>query len=373
LKKKLAIFSPGETPNPETFIQAHKNLPFNIRYYYGGWIPTKLESSPDLLHFNLIQRIKKKVNKKFNLWEYALINSLKKEKVDCVLAEYGLSACETLNVVKFLNIPLIVHFFGFDATVKSILEQYRTKYQEVFSYATSIVVVSEKMKYDLINLGCPPGKITLTYCGPDESFFKAKPHFQQRQFLSIGRFVDKKAPYFTIAAFKQVALRFPDARLIMIGDGILLNTCKNLSKLWSIEQNIDFMGVKTPTEIFNLFQDSLAFVQHSITADNGDSEGTPVAILDAQAAGLPVISTYHAGIKDVIVNNETGLLVEERDVDGMAKNMLRILEEKGLAAKFGVAGRHRVKERFSMEIHLRTLESLILAACRKKSLNIPND
>jgi glycosyltransferase involved in cell wall biosynthesis len=215
------------------------------------------------------------------------------------------------------------------------------------------------MKEDLLKLGCPVEKIVLSYCGPDNSFFKANPHFKASQFVSVGRFVDKKAPYLTLAAFKNVLVKFPEARLVMIGDGILLSTCKNLAKLWKIDKNVDFAGIKNPSEIFKIFEESVAFVQHSITAENGDSEGTPVAVLDAQAAGIPVISTRHAGIADVILDNITGLLVQEYDVDGMTSNMRRLLEEKGLAKKIGDAGRKRVSDNFSIDKTLDELGTII--------------
>ena len=357
--KTLAIFSPSQNVYSETFIRAHKKLPLNIKYYYDGFLPTKLEETKSLYKINLWEKLKLRINRKFSLPEYALFKSLKKEKVDCVLAEYGPTGVHSLNVIKALSLPLVVHFFGYDATQHSTIKQYKEKYNYVFDYANYVVVVSTKMKEDLIKLGCPLQKIVLTYCGPDSSFFKAIPHFNSSQFVSIGRFVDKKAPYLTLAAFKNVVVKFPGARLVMIGDGILLNTCKNLAKLWKIEKNVDFIGIKNPSEIFKIFEDSIAFVQHSITADNGDSEGTPVAVLDAQAAGIPVISTRHAGITEVITDNVTGFLVQEYDVNGMTLNMLRILEEKGVAKKMGDAGRKKVKDNFSIDKNLNELETII--------------
>lgn len=362
--RTLAIFSPSQNAYSETFIQAHKNLPFNIKYYYDGFLPSHLEAQGKIVKYKAGNRIRNLFNKRFTIAEQCLRDSLKSEQVDCVLAEYGPTACHTLNVVKSLNLPLIVHFFGYDASLRTIIDEYEEKYKLVFNYSKYVVVVSEKMRQDVIRLGCPAQKIVLTYCGPDNSFFNAKPHFILPQFLSVGRFVDKKAPYLTIAAFKNVVLKFPEARLIMIGDGELLNTCKNLTRIWGIEKNVDFIGVKTPVEILKIFEDSLAFVQHSISADNGDSEGTPVAVLDAQAAGLPVISTFHGGITDVIVNDETGFLVEEYDVEAMTKNMLRMLKEEGLAQKMGNAGRERITKNFTMEKHLALLETIIQQAFR---------
>ena len=207
-------------------------------------------------------------------------------------------------------------------------------------------MVSNKMKEVLLNLGCPEDKLVLNTYGPDDSFFSLRPEYKQRHFVAVGRFVPKKAPHLTIQAFKKVVEKFPDAKLVMAGDGNLLEECRTLSAALGLKDNIVFAGVLNKEEIKILFQNSIAFVQHSVVAETGDSEGTPVAILEAQAAALPVISTYHAGIPDVVLNGETGLLVEEHDVEGMSKNMIRILEEEGLAKRLGEAGRKRVKRKF---------------------------
>lgn len=369
MNKTLAIFSPNQNAYSETFIQAHRQLPFQIRFYFGGWLPTTLESDENILRLSFFERLKRRLLKGFSYAEKKILFSLRKEKVDFVLAEYGPTACESLKVIKYLRLPLIVHFHGFDASEHQTLSTYENKYKEVFEYAHKIIAVSKKMKHSLLDMGCPENKILINYYGPHESFFSINPTFKNSQFISVGRFVNKKAPYLTIFAFKKVVDEFPEAKLIMVGDGELLKFCKSLSKLLNLDNKIEFKGICNPTEIKELFQGSLAFVQHSVIAEDGDSEGTPVAILEAQASGLPVISTFHAGIPDVVIQNETGLLVEEHDFEGMANNMLRILREKGLAIQLGKAGRARVKENFTMENHLSLLNQALLPINEDQLLN----
>jgi glycosyltransferase involved in cell wall biosynthesis len=359
MKKTLAIFSPRINGYSETFIQAHKNLPFNIRYYYGGNLPTELELEYNILELSLKERIKKRLLKGFSFEEKRILFSLRKQKVDCVLAEYGPTACESLKIIQYLNLPLIIHFHGHDTSEKNVVSKYKEKYKEAFEYARTVIAVSNRMKHDLLNLGCPENKIVLNCYGPNNLFFSLKPDFKNQQFISVGRFVDKKAPHLTIKAFKKVVNEFSEAKLIMVGEGELLNVCKTLVWSWNLQNNIAFTGALKPNEIKILFESSIAFFQHSVTALSGDSEGTPVAILEAQAAGLPVISTYHAGIPDVVIDGETGLLVQEHDVDGMAHNMLRLLKENGLAKQLGQAGRKRVKENFTIEKHLGILQKEI--------------
>lgn len=354
----LAIFSPNLHSYSETFIHAHKDLPFRIKYYYGGQVPVYLENGK-IDRLNLFQRLKRKLNNKLNFTEQSLYYSLKKEKVDCVLAEYGTCAAQSLQIVKLLKLPLVVHFHGYDASNKPILEQYKNKYKEVFQYASKVISVSGKMYNDLLKLECSKEKLLLNPYGPHDSFFDLEPDYLSRQFVAVGRFVEKKAPYLTIFSFRKVVNEFPDAKLIMAGNGDLLKLCKSLVHLLDLGNNIEFAGAIDRCQVSSLFSNSLAFLQHSVTAENGDSEGTPVAVLEAQAAALPVIATFHAGIPDVVINNKTGLLVAENDIDGMAYAMIRVLKEKGLARQLGEAGRKRVKENFSMQKHLKVLQQQI--------------
>jgi glycosyltransferase involved in cell wall biosynthesis len=108
-----------------------------------------------------------------------------------------------------------------------------------------------------------------------------------------------------------------------------------------------------------------AFVQHSVQTSYGDSEGTPVGILEGGAAGLPVVATRHAGIQDVIIDGETGLLVDEGDVDSMAESMIRLGENPVLAAELGKAARKRICAEFSMEKSIDNLWGIIETTIHK--------
>ncbi|MNY29233.1 GDP-mannose-dependent alpha-(1-6)-phosphatidylinositol monomannoside mannosyltransferase [compost metagenome] len=126
-----------------------------------------------------------------------------------------------------------------------------------------------------------------------------------------------------------------------------------------IENNVLLPGVLSKEQFSDYIENALAFVQHSVTAINGDQEGTPVAVLEASAAGLPVIATFHAGIPDVIVDGETGLLVSEHDVDAMTQKMILLLSNKELAKQLGKNGKERIKSNFTIEKHLETIDVLI--------------
>ena len=124
---------------------------------------------------------------------------------------------------------------------------------------------------------------------------------------------------------------------------------------------VELQGVRSQAEVATAMQHARAFVQHSITTHDGDSEGTPVAVLEAGASGLPVVSTQHAGIKDAVIHEKTGFLVEEGDIDGMAEQMTRLAKDPQLAAELGTAGREWVSSEYSMVISINRLWSFIEA------------
>ena len=145
----------------------------------------------------------------------------------------------------------------------------------------------------------------------------------------------------------------------MIGDGELFDVSKNLVKSLGLENNIILLGALERKKIIKHLQSAFLFVQHSIVAYNGDSEGTPVGIIEAMAAGLPVVSTRHAGIPDVVIENETGFLVDEGDITAMAKKILTLVDNRDLTGSFGKKGNERILSEFTLQKHLETINRLI--------------
>ena len=113
------------------------------------------------------------------------------------------------------------------------------------------------------------------------------------------------------------------------------------------------------SEIVKLFQQSRVFLQHSMLAPSGDSEGTPVAILDASASGLPIISTRHAGIKEAVLHGKTGFLVEEGDWKSMGDYMTQLVQDPILCGQMGRNAREHMEENYEMDKLLQTLKEIL--------------
>lgn len=375
----IALLSPNEFTYSETFIKAHKErLRGSIHYYYGGNIPGQLEGHGYLMKYSvlLLNTLKERIGLTHALTKSTFLHNLKQsfieKKIDLVFMEYGVCGASTFPICEVLNLPFIVHFHGFDASDNQILAQFERQYQAMFQQATYIVVVSKAMQIKLETLGCPKEKLILNPYGPHERFFKVQPHYTQPTFTAVGRFTPKKAPLITLQAFHQVWQKYPEVRLVMVGDTSVNNplfiSCKKMVDELGMKSVVTFSGVLAPSEIATLFKNTLAFVQHSVIASGGDQEGTPVAILEAGAAGLPVIATRHAGIPDVVLSGETGILVEEQDIQAMADAMINLLINPILASTMGQAAKKRIQAEFSMEQHISTLNALIDSAVNAKMI-----
>jgi len=286
---------------------------------------------------------------------------MRRQKLDAVLAEFGTTGLRVMDACQQANIPLIVHFHGFDAYSDEVIIPKQENYRRMFAQADAIIGVSRAMCDQLQKIGAPQEKIHYVPVYVDcDAFSPASPQETRTIFLAVGRFVEKKAPHLTILAFsKALALR-PDIRLEMVGEGPLLGPCKWLAQALKIEHAIIFHGRKDHEWVASAMKRARAFIQHSVRADNGDSEGTPVAVLEAQCSGLPVIATLHGGIAETVIDGKTGLLCEEGNVEQMAHLIVRT-RDAGVEEiqSISQAARERILNEFSREKTLDKLAGII--------------
>ncbi len=371
---RICITRTEKNAYSETFIRNQiKGLSDLADVYtiYGGRLPDKKENDEIIgskLLWILHKIFKVFVGRNNVFSHYGLKKYLRDHKIDLVVGNYGMSASHMMPICKALNIPLIAVFHGHDATDKKLIRQYKKRYKKLFEYASSVIAVSQVMKMKLIEMGADENILRVIPYGVDLEKFKPNrvPYKNELNFLAVGRFTPKKAPLTTIKAFHSVLQNFPEATLTMVGkkDG-LYEDCANLVSELNIEGSVIFPGVLNQEEIVALMNQSLAFVQHSITAPNGDMEGTPNSILEASATGLPVISTLHGGIMDAIVHGKTGFLVEELDLEGMANYMTQLCENPHLAREFGDEGRKHMEKHHVQHVQIKKIYDLAVEAVKK--------
>lgn len=293
-----------------------------------------------------------------------LVRRLRRGGIDTVLANFGTYAAELAPTCSALGIRLVPHFHGADAHTTSIVERFGERYRALGSQAHRVIAVSLHMTRALVEIGIPEEKLRLVRYGVDSARFAEKTSFPADPvFLGVGRFVDKKAPYLTLLAFREVRERVPAARLVLAGDGPLLEATRNMCGALDLEGAVEFPGPLDHDAVARRMASATALVQHSLSPrsgpSRGDCEGTPVVVLEAMTCGLPVVATRHAGIGEVIEHGLTGLLVEERDVHGMAEAMLALCLDRSLAPALGRAARETALARYTADHYVAGLQAAL--------------
>jgi len=217
----------------------------------------------------------------------------------------------------------------------------------------------------LVDLGAAPERVAVVPIG----VAAAPAHVARPQadvataprLLSIGRFVEKKGHAFGLHAFARVAERHPDARYALIGGGPLEAPLRALAAELGIAERVEFHGASDDATVAALLAHADLLVTPSVTATDGDREGMVVANMEAMARGLAVVATRHAAIPELVLEGETGLLCDERDVAGLAAAIERLVADSALRATLGAAGRERVARHFSLAEHVRRLVLLYRA------------
>ena len=366
----LCIASHADVADTESFIRAQiEGLPANRKLVVcGGFFPKTRGEGARILAIprTLAGRFKRFYSCEWRktpiraLAEDALAKLLRAEQIDVVLAQYGPTGVELMNLCERCCIPLVVHFHGHDAHRKETLDRYGGSYATLGQMASRIVVVSVKMKASLLALGVPEEKLVLIPYGVEVERTQAvRAGANPPVFIAVGRFVEKKAPQLTVAAFAGVHRRIPEAKLVMIGEGPLREATRQLAVGMGVGDSVEFRGRCEHGAVIQAMRGARAFVQHSVEplwgTAAGDSEGLPLAVLEAGACGLPVVATKHAGIPEAVLNGETGFLVEEGDVNGMSMWMTRLAADSDLATRIGLNARERVARLYGIDRYLSKL------------------
>jgi glycosyltransferase involved in cell wall biosynthesis len=348
----VLIVSPVRNAPSETFIKAQiEGLPTRVEVLFGG-----LQYLEDENGIRLTPRWARVLRRALEAarpqWSsrvdaYWFDRFLSRRRVRVVLAEYGPTGASLLVTCKRRSLPLVTQFLGFDASDRTVVNSLRADYGRLLGEEAATVAVSRDIERRLYTLGARLGSVHLVPCGVDvDRFHGASPEHNPPVFVAAGRFVEKKAPHLTLLAFSRVLADVPAARLQMVGGGPLLDACEQLANALGVAGSVEFLGFRSHEELAALMRGARAFVQHSMTAPSGDSEGMPVAILEAGASGLPVVATRHGGIPEAVVDGETGFLVGEGDVGAMADRMRQLALDPALAGRLGVRARAHVREHF---------------------------
>ena len=279
-------------------------------------------------------------------------------------AHFGPDGRPLLPVKRATGLPLVTTFYGHD--VSSFPKRWgglsRQLYRGLFRDGDAFLVLSEDMRRDLVALGAPEARIVVHHLGIDVGTFAFRPPRRPEageavRFAAVGRIVEKKGFQPLVEAFARARREHP-MHLTIVGEGPLRPQVEELVERNGLHADVSILGRRPHAEVAALMSASDVFVLPSVTSAEGDKEGTPTVLMEAMASGLPAISTRHAGIPEVVRDYETGLLVEERDVDGLARALVTAAGAADRWPEWAEAGRRHVEAEFNSIGQARRLEAI---------------
>lgn len=277
-------------------------------------------------------------------------------------AHFGEAGIAALPVQRRTGLPLITSFHGRDVAKPSARPYGRLLYRRLFRRGAAFVVVSERMREQLVQLGAPPERVHLIRTGVDlqEIPFspRAWPDDGNVRLLTCGRLVEKKGTRYAIEALARLRGRYPHLQLTVIGEGPLRPALERQAQACGVADQVHFLGVQPVERVIEEMLASHIFVLPCVTAADGDQEGVPVVLMEAQATGMPVISSQHAGVPEVVQHGITGYLAQERNIEQLGALLATLIDNPAQWPEFGAAGRQRIVAVFDVNHAAAGLEAL---------------
>lgn len=365
--KSVLIYRDIILPSSETFIKEQgQGLERYNSYYIGS---RKVEGLKEVHNQAIVinkgtvlGRFRELAFKLLEIPPLYIVNHLKRTNPKLIHAHFGPDGLLAIPIAEKLNIPLLITFHGYDATVKNEYslsyshKKYLNNKQKVIKKA-KIIAVSNFIKEKLIDDGYSEDNIIQHYIGIDTKKFIPDPKIARKPIvLFVGRLVEKKGLEYLIKAMKKVQAFSKDTELVVIGDGPLREKMEELAR--KNLRNYRFLGAQPSEEVKRWMNVSKIFSVPSIVAENGDAEGFGMVFAEANAMGLPVVSYKTGGIVEAVSHNETGFLLEEKDVDGLSFKIIELLKDELLWKKFSENGMKRVEELYNLKHQNKKLEKI---------------
>lgn len=296
----------------------------------------------------------KPINFRVRILKWILQRNISRAKAENSLihAHFGTTANLLVDMKGQMNLPMVVSFYGYDAYQKNFTADY---YRPLTEASDRVLALSQHMKDRLVALGFPKQKVMVHHLGVDTEFFKppeTKRENSPLKLTTLAHFVEKKGILDAIDAFYLARKQFPDIRFDILGFGPLQDQIEHKIRELGLEgvvHVIDNRKFQNPRiDIKNRLQQSDMFILPSKTASSGDSEGTPVVLMEASACGLPCITTQHSGNPEIVIDRKTGLVVPEGDVQSLAEAIVNLARDEKLRIQYGSAARKHVLDEFNL-------------------------
>ncbi|MHA0906967.1 glycosyltransferase, partial [Enterobacter hormaechei] len=354
--KTVGIFRNQLFKGSEVFIQqqAEALQCFDKCYIGRRLIGTKPEGSVACVlneHGNVYGKLAEMVNA-ITTSQLPYQSVLKSQPLDLIHAHFAIDGLYALKLAQKKGIPLVTTLHGFDVTVsnKDLLASrspawinYLLHQHKVKSQGDKFICVSDFIARQALQHGFPESKIIQHYIGIDVNKYQPRAkEDDQGIILHVARLVEKKGTAVLINAVKQVKLLNPDVKLVIIGEGPLLDGLKAQVTSLGLDQTVTFTGALPHVDVMAWMRKASMLVLPSITAKTGDAEGLGMVLLEAAVTGVPVIGTQHGGIPEAIIDEQTGFLVKERDDKQLADRISYLSNNENIRFIMGTNAREFV-------------------------------
>lgn len=278
-----------------------------------------------------------------------------KNNISLIHAHHGQLGLLLLPFREKTKLPLVTSIRGVDATLAEGRVGYEENMRILFKNGERFFPVCNYLADRINTWGCPEEKIRVLYGGVNLTQFSYRPPKQREKqnILSMGRLVEKKGHHILMQAFNKIRKKFPNATLTIIGSGKLEEPLRLLATQLNLGESFRLLKNLPKHKVHEEMSKADLFCAASLEASDGNVEGIPNTIKEAMATGLPVVSTTHAGIPELITNDKEGILVEENNVNQLALALEYMLENRNKWGQYTSAAREKVEKHFDQARQLR--------------------
>jgi colanic acid/amylovoran biosynthesis glycosyltransferase len=290
-------------------------------------------------------------------------------RADLVHAHFGPDAAllvPSLSRARFRATPLLATFHGFDATgtddalraLGRVAGHFVGARPALFRRANSIIAVSEFVRTRLVAAGADPRKVIVHYIGIDTGFFWAPTRSAPPppSVLFLGRLHEKKGAADLLRALARLETQGLPVACTVAGSGAEESTMRRLAH--DLRLDVRFVGPVDAHRARDLLHATRVLCVPSMTASTGDAEGFGLVFAEAQACGVPVVSYRSGGVPEAVVDNETGLLATERDIEGLSARLHNLLTNDETWLRMSTCGRRRTVAKFDLAQQTAALERI---------------